>query len=83
MFSKLEKQTKQIFVLKNPKFRQVGKSSDDIHKTKDQKISEADYYGLISSKKGCSFKGALIQRVLMHLSFPQTDQRHYFPELEI
>ena len=53
MFSKLEKQTKQIFVLKNPKFRQVGKSSDDIHKTKDQKISEADYYGLISSKKGC------------------------------
>ena len=27
-------------------------------------------------------KVAFIQKVLMHLSFPQTDKPHYFPELE-
>ena len=29
-----------------------------------------------------SLKMAFIQKVLMHLSFPQTDKPHYFPELE-
>ena len=27
-------------------------------------------------------KVALIQKVLMHLSFPQTDKLYYFPELK-
>ena len=27
-------------------------------------------------------KVALFQKVLMHLSFPQTDEPYYFPELE-
>ena len=27
-------------------------------------------------------KVALIQKVLIHLSFPQTDEPYYFPELE-
>ena len=27
-------------------------------------------------------KVAFIQKVLIHLSFPQTDEPHYFPELE-
>ena len=28
-------------------------------------------------------KVAFIQRVLIHLSYPQTDEPNYFPELEI
>ena len=33
----------------------------------------------------CTFylKVAFIQKVLMHLSFPQTDEPYYFPELEL
>ena len=27
-------------------------------------------------------KVAFIQKILMHLLFPQTDEPHYFPELE-
>ena len=34
-------------------------------------------------KKGLVLKVAFIEKVLMHLRFPQTDELYYFSELEI
>jgi hypothetical protein len=48
----------------------------------------SNYKGVIISEftgktfQAAQLKVAFIQKVLMHLSFPQTDEPYFFPELE-